>query len=171
MDAIYEELERQQTIIKEKVDLLIICGDFQVCIIITYLTWLYSFNQAIRNYVDLESLSCPERFKRLGDFHQYYSGFKKAPVLTLFIGGNHEASNYLRELYYGGWICPNIYYIGHAGLVRFGGLRIAGLSGIFKGFDYKKGRYETPPYSPNDLKTAYHVRKYDVDRLLMVCTK
>lgn len=43
---------------------------------------------------------------------RYYSGEKKAPVLTLFIGGNHEASNYLAELPYGGWVAPNIYYMG-----------------------------------------------------------
>ena len=45
-------------------------------------------------------------------FHRYYSGEKTAPILTIFIGGNHEASNYLCELPYGGWVCPNIYYMG-----------------------------------------------------------
>jgi hypothetical protein len=29
---------------------------------------------------------------------RYYSGEKVAPVLTLVIGGNHEASNYMWEL-------------------------------------------------------------------------
>ena len=29
---------------------------------------------------------------------QYYIGEKKAPVLTIMIGGNHEASNYMWEL-------------------------------------------------------------------------
>lgn len=43
---------------------------------------------------------------------RYYSGEKKAPVLTVFIGGNHEASNHLQELPYGGWVAPNIYYLG-----------------------------------------------------------
>lgn len=43
---------------------------------------------------------------------RYYSGEKKAPILTIFIGGNHEASNYLQELPYGGWVAPNIYYLG-----------------------------------------------------------
>jgi len=43
---------------------------------------------------------------------RYYSGEKTAPVLTIFIGGNHEASNYLQELPYGGWVAPNIYYLG-----------------------------------------------------------
>lgn len=45
-------------------------------------------------------------------YPRYYSGEKKAPVLTIFIGGNHEASNYLQELPYGGWVAPNIFYMG-----------------------------------------------------------
>ena len=45
-------------------------------------------------------------------FFRYYSGEKTAPVLTVFIGGNHEASNYLQELPYGGWVAPKIYYMG-----------------------------------------------------------
>lgn len=45
------------------------------------------------------------------------------------VGGNHEAASHLWELYYGGWAAPNIYFLGFAGAVRFGGLRIAGLSG------------------------------------------
>jgi len=38
--------------------------------------------------------------------NRYYSGELVAPVLTIFIGGNHEASNYLQELPYGGWVAP-----------------------------------------------------------------
>jgi hypothetical protein len=30
--------------------------------------------------------------------HSYYTGVKVAPMLTLVIGGNHEASNYMWEL-------------------------------------------------------------------------
>jgi lariat debranching enzyme len=30
----------------------------------------------------------------------------------VFIGGNHEASNYMQELPYGGWVAKNIYYMG-----------------------------------------------------------
>lgn len=59
------------------------------------------------------------------------------PVPTLFIGGNHEASNYSWELYYGGWAAPNIYYLGAAGCVDFGGYRIAGLSGTHSDAHYR----------------------------------
>jgi hypothetical protein len=42
-------------------------------------------------------------------------------------------------------VAPNIYYMGFAGVVRFGGLRIAGLSGIYDERDFVRGHYEAPP--------------------------
>jgi lariat debranching enzyme len=85
----------------------------------------------------------PAKYRRLGSFPTYYSGEKKAPILTLFIGGNHEASQPLRELYYGGWAAPNIYYLGTAGVVKYGGIRIGGISSIYKSHDYELGHYGT----------------------------
>ena len=35
-------------------------------------------------------------------------------------------------------MAPNIYYLGHAGVVNFGGLRIGGLSGIFMEHNYSR---------------------------------
>ena len=75
-------------------------------------------------------MSVPWKYRSIGDFHRYYSGEKQAPVLTLVIGGNHEASNYFSELYYGGWLASNIYYLGAVNVLRYGPFRIAGLSGI-----------------------------------------
>ena len=72
-------------------------------------------------------MACPAKYRSMQTFYKYYSGEKVAPVLTIFIGGNHEASNHLWELYYGGWVAPNIYYLGCAGVVSVGGVRIGGL--------------------------------------------
>ena len=98
-------------------------------------------------------------------FFRYYSGEAVAPVLTIFIGGNHEASNYLQELPYGGWVAPNIYYLGYGGVVNVGGLRIGGISGIYKGPDYLKGRYELPAYNDSSIRSVYHVRNLEVFRM------
>lgn len=133
-------------------DFLIICGDFQ----------------AMRNERDLNCMSVPKRFRSMENFHEYYSGEKKAPVLTLVIGGNHEASNYLSELYYGGWLAPNIYYLGDVGVVRYGPYRIAGMSGIYYRPDYGKSHYEQLPYDRNEMRTIYHVRECDVSKLLQI---
>lgn len=116
-------------------------------------------------------MSVPFKYREIGDFYEYYSGVRKAPYLTVFVGGNHEASNYLWELYYGGWVAPNIYYLGAANVVRVGPLRIAGLSGIWKGYNYNKPHHERLPYNQDDLKSIYHVRALDVRKLLQIKTQ
>ncbi|KAL4903005.1 hypothetical protein BDW74DRAFT_55702 [Aspergillus multicolor] len=137
------------------VDLLIIGGDFQ----------------AVRNSNDMACMTVKDKFKEIGDFHEYYSGQRTAPYLTVFIGGNHEASNHLFELYYGGWVAPNIYYMGAANVLRFGPLRIAGFSGIWKHYDYRKPHYERLPYNADDILDIYHVRELDIRKLLQVRTQ
>lgn len=104
----------------------------------------------------------------MGSFYKYYSGEKVAPVPTLFIHGNHECVNYLKELYFGGWAAPNIYYMGYSGVINFGGVRIGGLSGIWSGPDYQKGHCERPPYRGGSGKSAYHVREYEVFKLSQI---
>jgi lariat debranching enzyme len=113
-------------------------------------------------------MSVPVKYRELGDFPAYYSGEVKAPILTIFIGGNHEAASHLWELYYGGWVAPNIYYLGAANVLRFGPLRIAGMSGIWKGFDYNKPHIERLPFNQDDVKAFYHVREFDVRKLLLI---
>lgn len=91
--------------------------------------------------------------------------------MTIFVGGNHEASNYLQELSYGGWVAPNIYYLGNAGVINIAGIRIAGISGIYKGHDYNKGRFELAPYDNSTKRSVYHIRNIDVFRLKQLSNK
>ena len=142
LDKIYE------TIIDSgvEVDLLVVCGDFQ----------------CVRDGLDLNCVAMPQKYRKLNTFHQYVNGEKTAPVLTIFIGGNHEASNILQSLYYGGWVCPNIYFLGFAGVVNFGGLRIGGVSGIFHAPHYRLGHHEFPPYTSETMRSVYHLRELEV---------
>jgi lariat debranching enzyme len=116
-------------------------------------------------------MSCPAKFREIGDFHEYYSGSRKAPYLTIFVGGNHEASSHLWELSYGGWVAPNIFYMGAANIVRLGPVRISGMSGIWKGYNYNKPHHERLPYNQDDIKTIYHIREIDVRKMLQVRTQ
>ncbi|PYH85704.1 DBR1-domain-containing protein [Aspergillus uvarum CBS 121591] len=156
LNDIYASVENAATLKGwDGVDLVIIGGDFQ----------------AVRNANDLACMSVPQKYRELGDFHEYYSGKRTAPYLTIFIGGNHEAGNHLFELHYGGWVAPNIYYLGAANVLRFGPLRIAGMSGIWKGYDYRKPHSERLPYNRDDVSGIYHVRELDVRKLLQIRTQ
>lgn len=152
LDKVYSTIQYMETTQNIKIDLLLCCGDFQ----------------AVRNEKDLESLNVPRKYREMKSFWKYYSGQEIAPVPTIFIGGNHEASNYLWELYYGGFAAPNIYFLGLAGIVKFGNIRIGGISGIYKPQHFHHGHYERPPYDENTIRSIYHVRKYDVDKLMQV---
>ncbi|KAI0884928.1 lariat debranching enzyme, C-terminal domain-containing protein [Annulohypoxylon maeteangense] len=136
----------------DNLDIFIIGGDFQ----------------AVRNAKDLSVMSVPAKYRELGDFPEYYSGKKKAPYLTVFVGGNHEASAHLWELYYGGWVAPNIYYMGAANVLRLGPLRIAGMGGIYNEPHYDKAHYERLPFSRSHMSSFYHTREFDVRKLLQM---
>jgi len=58
--------------------------------------------------------------------------------------------------------------MGLAGVINIGGIRIGGISGIYKSNDYLRGRYERPPYTDQTMRSIYHVRQLEVFRLKQV---
>ena len=52
-------------------------------------------------------------------------------IFNFYFSFNHR--------FYGGWAAPHIFFLGAAGVVQFGGLRIGGLSGIYKKYEYNTG--------------------------------
>ena len=73
LDRIYSTIEYARRTKGKRIDVLLICGDFQ----------------SVRNKTDLKCVAVPEKYRVLNSFHEYVNGTKKAPVLTIFIGGNH----------------------------------------------------------------------------------
>ena len=82
LEKIYTTIQESETRGGKKVDLLLCCGDFQ----------------STRNLSDLKCMACPDKYKEMCSFYKYYAATqdKIAPIPTIFIGGNHEASNYLQ---------------------------------------------------------------------------
>ncbi|MES1908909.1 MAG: hypothetical protein MHM6MM_001747 [Cercozoa sp. M6MM] len=149
LDHIYElVLEREQKEGK-RVDLVCICGDFQ----------------AIRDLDDMLCVARPEKYHELGHFWEYYQGRMRAPIPTVLIGGNHEAATHMFELFHGGYVAPDMYFLGHVGCVDFAGLRVAGISGIFKAYDVPRGYFERFPLDDHDKRSLYHQREFDARRI------
>lgn len=150
LEGLYSAIRETEQAAGIQIDVVICAGDFQ----------------AVRNEFDLQSLACPVKYRDMRSFWKYYAGHLVAPVPTIFIGGNHEASNHLQEIPLGGLVAPNIYFLGYAGVVNFRGLRIAGVSGTYVEHAYRRKRTERPPYVGSSVRSVYHMREEDVNRVL-----
>ncbi|KAJ3208628.1 hypothetical protein HDU67_006624 [Dinochytrium kinnereticum] len=60
---------------------------------------------SIRNLGDLDCLACPDKYRMIGNFHEYYTGKRKAPVLTIFVGGFFERQPYNAQ------DCRSVYHV------------------------------------------------------------
>ena len=70
----------------------------------------------------------------------------------------------MRDLYFGGWAAPNIYFLGQAGSIylKKGSqkIRISGLSGIYHHRDFKYAlKTERIPLYGKDRIVAYHLKQ------------
>lgn len=155
LDKLYEDFEQLQRQNDGSIELLLVCGDVQT----------------VRNEPDLLCMAVPPKYRTLGDFHRYYTGERKAPILTVFIGGNHEAYSYLMSLPYGGWVAPNMYYVGYANVLRYKNVRIAGLTGIFCDRCVQRSHDERLPLDNNAVRHVYHSRFVDAWRMMQVRTR
>ncbi|CAA9989930.1 RNA lariat debranching enzyme, putative [Plasmodium knowlesi strain H] len=156
LNFIYATIEKLEQDNNFKVDLLICCGDFE----------------CVRYGVDNDCLNVPNKYKKEeNDFRDYFTGKKKAKVLTIFIGGNHEAVNVLKQLYYGGWVAPNIYFLGYSNIHNINDFRICSLSGIYKKYNFYKRYNEHYPYDEISKVSSYHIRKYEIEKLKLVKDK
>jgi len=117
--------------------------------------------QPIRDDVDLAFMPVPEQYRHLGSYAKIQEPW---PVPTLFIGGNHEPWNRLAVLPDGGFLQPNLEYLGRAGQRSFGTLSVAGLSGVFspRAFDRQRQRW---PFLPEQARDASYYRREDLANL------
>ena len=156
MEKMYEDIQKYEKEKNIKIDLVLCTGDFE----------------CMRNENDLKFLSCPEKYREMGSFYKYYNSKLKAPYLTIFIGGNHESSNYLEQNYYGGYVAENIYYLGRAGVINVKGIRIGGVSGIFNKFDYFRGHFEKDEKDiKGDKKSIFHLREFEIAKISHIKNK
>ncbi|KAG9393657.1 Calcineurin-like phosphoesterase [Carpediemonas membranifera] len=131
------------------IDLVIMCGDLKT----------------MRDEGDLDTLQAPEKYRKTNDFVDYYWGKKTAPYFTICISGNHDSMNHITALPYGGWLAPKMYYLGRSACVTYKGLRIAGLSGIFKPYSIDLPLPGHAPFDESDLISSYHQRTVDMEKL------
>eukprot|EP01125_Pyxidicula_operculata_P016287 TRINITY_DN5580_c0_g2_i1.p1 TRINITY_DN5580_c0_g2~~TRINITY_DN5580_c0_g2_i1.p1 ORF type:complete len:280 (-),score=59.62 TRINITY_DN5580_c0_g2_i1:99-938(-) len=58
--------------------------------------------------------------------------------------------------------------MGYANVLDFAGIKIGGLSGIYKRYHFRMGHFEKPPYNDETIRSVYHQREIDVFKLLQL---
>jgi lariat debranching enzyme len=129
-DLMYQKVLDHERDTGETVEVVLQVGDFET----------------IRDEGDFEHYYAPSQFHHVSDFAGYCSGEKQAPCLTVFIGGNHENWGFLKDYSEGGFVAPDIYYLGRSGVLEVKGKTIAGITGVFKNNRYKEPKPEHPCY-------------------------
>lgn len=85
-----------------------------------------------RDRADLISMDAPSKYKKLGDFASFYHQKANFPYPLYFIGGNHEPYGFLDYFPQGQEIASNFNYLGRVNSINLSGLKIVGVSGIYK---------------------------------------
>ena len=135
----------------KQIDLIIVTGDAQT----------------MRTEEDMKSIAVPAKYKRMGSFHKLYNGERRIPRPTIVVGGNHESSDFLYLLPFGGWLAPDVFYVGRASSLLVGDVTISSISGLYKqDFYYEKVNEKYPIRSGDDLQKCYHIRAFSDFQLL-----
>jgi lariat debranching enzyme len=116
-----------------------------------------------RDAADLASMASPEKHRHLGDYHEFDRGQETFPWPLYFIGGNHEPYGYLDQHLDGAQLIPNCTYLGRVGSAELGGgLRVAGISGIFSPSRFDKPRPSYRVIASNSVKQYTYYNQDDI---------
>ncbi|KAK6940300.1 hypothetical protein RJ641_029831 [Dillenia turbinata] len=150
LDNVYVTLLLFEKSRNTKIDLLMCCGDFQWPSLAVLsrlpipLPWIAKVNSSTIEAC-LPSTASSSVFTIADTFIVFIAIYSSSPSI---------ASSPLSTRYHGGWAAPNIYFLGFAGVIKFGSVRF--------------GQFERPPYNESDTRSIYHVREYDVHKLMQV---
>jgi hypothetical protein len=122
--------------------------------------------QPIRDAADLASTPVPAKYRRMGDFADFYEERSEFPWPVRFIGGNHEPFGLLNSMPKGGDVAYHCHYLGRAGAINHAGLRIGYLSGISPPESPRRQRRAAkcpgPYYTEHDLSRATAAGRVDL---------
>lgn len=119
-----------------------------------------------RDEADLSTMAAPAKYRQLGDFPAFARGEAQFPWPVWFIGGNHEPYGWLEAMEDGGQVLSNCSFIGRANIVSVQGLRVAGLSGIFKSEFFGVARPPIEEFDFRSNKEWIGWNEGDIERLL-----
>ncbi len=122
--------------------------------------------EAHRNEEDLSTMAAPQKYRKLGDFHQYHSGIYSFPWPVTFIGGNHEPYGWYDREISGFETATNCFYMGRTGLKDICGFRVVGISGIYAEPKFSSFRPDVDLCGTVSNKEFIYYNEQDIEKAL-----
>lgn len=119
-----------------------------------------------RHEQDLASMAAPQKYRKLGDFHQYHAGKSRFPWPIHFIGGNHEPYAHLETNPRGFEVAPNCHYLGRTRVFQQSGIKIAALTGIYSEKHFRIARPKLTQLGKVSSKGFTYFTRQDIESLL-----
>ena len=119
-----------------------------------------------RDEIDLSTMAAPSKYRKLGDFPDFYQNKKTFPWPLYFIGGNHEPYGFLDLFPKGEQVAANCYYLGRVGKVEINDLTIVGFSGIYREDKFEWLRPSVKDIAKKSNKEYIYFTKQEVDKVL-----
>jgi len=119
--------------------------------------------EAHRHNNDLRTMAAPKKYRRLGDFSEYYEGRNEFPWPIYFIGGNHEPYGWYDQFPDGFKLIKNCQYFGRVGMLEIGGRKVIGISGILHldKFFSSRPTIDQITYRSNKEYTYYNEKDFE----------
>ena len=134
-----------------QIDMIIVTGDAQT----------------MRFEEDLKSFAAPAHYRQLGSFYKLHNGERKIPRPTIVLGGNHESSDFLHLLPFGGWLAPDIFYTGRANSLIIEDVSITAICVLYNShYYYEKVVEKYPIRSKTDLHKCFNIRAFSYFQIL-----
>lgn len=119
-----------------------------------------------RDEVDLLTMAAPQKYKKLGDFPNYFEEKFSFPWPIYFIGGNHEPYGFLDQTPNGIKVTNNCYYLGRVACQLIKGLKVSGLSGIYQENKFKSCRPPVVEIYTRSNKDYIYFTEFDISQAL-----
>lgn len=119
-----------------------------------------------RDETDVATMDAPSKYRKVGDFPDFYTRRAVFPWPVWFIGGNHEPYGFLDRSPQGATIAPNCHYLGRVGAVELAGLKVVGVSGIYRQEQFTIKRPDVSQLGHTSNKEYIGFTEEEIDRAL-----
>ena len=111
-------------------------------------------------------MASPQKYRKLGDFRDYYNKQSKFPWPVYFIAGNHEPYGWYEEHVNGFELTEGCHYLGRVSCQEIHGIKVVGISGIYSESKFTSQRPDISEFGYVSNKKYTYYNEKDIEKAM-----